>query len=55
MNLGPCCQEMLENSCQCPNTVIDNSNYCALHLTLKAANKKEEEGDNRNNENQGSE
>lgn len=36
MNLGPRCGQMLENRCQCPNTAIDNSEYCALHLTMRA-------------------
>lgn len=31
MNLGPRCNFMLENHCQCPNTVIADSDMCLLH------------------------
>lgn len=37
MNLGPRCEKMLENQCQCPNTAVGGSEYCALHVTLHAA------------------
>ena len=37
MNLGPRCEKMLENRCQCPNTAEENSIYCMLHNKLNAA------------------
>ena len=31
MNLGPRCNFMLENHCQCPNTATADSDMCLLH------------------------
>ena len=31
MNLGPRCNFMLLNQCQCPNTALADSDMCELH------------------------
>lgn len=31
MNLGPRCEQIMENHCQCPNTAVKGSDYCLLH------------------------
>jgi hypothetical protein len=33
MILGPRCNAMRENHCQCPNATIAGSQYCKLHST----------------------
>ena len=37
MNLGPRCEVMLDNKCQCPNTVEGYTLRCILHNKLKEA------------------
>jgi len=35
MNLGPRCNEILSNRCQCPNTVVEGTLFCKLHTPIQ--------------------
>jgi len=43
LNLGKRCEKMLENSTQCPNTVMPDSDYCVLHNEMIDTNSKLED------------
>ena len=37
MLLGPQCQKMMDNHCQCPNKVQEGTDFCELHNKIQAA------------------